>query len=52
MVLAGKLEQPMQPCYDRMTQYLKESEKDYAPTHLLEALESDILIRFGFDFNF
>lgn len=52
MVLAGKLEQPMQPCYDRMTQYLSEAERSWATTQELEKLEHDILIRFGFDFNF
>lgn len=52
MVLAGKLEQPMQPCYDRMTQYLNETERTCATIEKLEKLEYDILIRFGFDFNF
>jgi hypothetical protein len=52
MILAGKLEQPMQPCYDRMTQYLVQSEKDLTTIQNLEAMENEILIRFGFDFNF
>ena len=36
MVLAGKLEQPMQPCYDRMTQYLPDADKEHTTTEKLE----------------
>ena len=52
MILAGKLDQPIQPCYDRMTQFLPDSEKKMTSFDSLEKLERDILVRFGFDFNF
>lgn len=52
ILLAAKLEQPMQPSFSRMISLLSESEKKQITKQDLVALETDILIRFGFDFNF
>lgn len=52
ILLAAKLEQPMQPSFSRMISLLTEQEKKQINKHDLVTLEQDILIRFGFDFNF
>ena len=52
MILAGKLDQPIQPCYDRMTQYLTAAEQKMTSFETLVDMELDVLVRFGFDFNF
>lgn len=52
ILLAAKLEQPMQPSFSRMIALLNENEKKSITKQDLVALELDILIRFGFDFNF
>lgn len=52
MLLAAKLEQPMQPSFSRMLTLLSESEQELVTRQDLVALEADILLTFGFDFNF
>lgn len=52
ILLAAKLEQPMQPSFSRMISLLSDTEKKQITKKDLVDLELDILIRFGFDFNF
>lgn len=52
ILLAAKLEQPMQPSFSRMISLLNDNEKKSISKSDLVNIELDILIRFGFDFNF
>lgn len=52
ILMAAKLEQPMQPSFSRMISLLNDSEKKQITKQDLVHIESDILLRFGFDFNF
>lgn len=50
--MAAKLEQPISPSFTRMISLLGEDEKKLVTKQKLIDLESNILIIFGFDFNF
>jgi hypothetical protein len=50
--LAAKLEQPISPSFTRMISLLTEEEKKLVTKQKLIDLETNILITFGFDFNF
>lgn len=52
MLLAAKLEQPVQPSFARMIIHLTEEEKKIVTKDELAKLEHDILTRLGFEFNF
>lgn len=52
MLLAAKLEQPIQPSYNRMIKLLNKKEKQLVTKEYLEELEYEILFMFGCDFNF
>ena len=52
ILLAAKLEQPMQPSFSRMISLLNDNEKKSITKQDLVNLEYDILMKFGFDFNF
>ena len=52
MLLAAKLEQPISPSFSRMISLLSDDEKKNVSKKQLIELESDILIRMGFDYNF
>jgi len=51
-LMSAKLEQPMSPSFTRMINLLTSEEKKTVSKQQLIYLESDILIRLGFDFNF
>jgi hypothetical protein len=50
--MAAKLEQPISPSFTRMISLLGEDEKKLVTKQKLIDLETNILIIFGFDFNF
>lgn len=50
--MAAKLEQPISPSFTRMISLLTEEEKKSVTKQKLIDLETNILITFGFDFNF
>ena len=50
--MAAKLEQPISPSFTRMISLLGEDEKKLVTKQKLIDIESNILIIFGFDFNF
>lgn len=50
--MAAKLEQPISPSFTRMISLLTEEEKKSVTKQKLMDLETNILIMFGFDFNF
>jgi hypothetical protein len=50
--MAAKLEQPISPSFTRMISLLTEDEKKSVTKQKLIDLETNILIVFGFDFNF
>jgi hypothetical protein len=50
--MAAKLEQPISPSFTRMISLLTEEEKKSVTKQKLIDLETNILIMFGFDFNF
>jgi hypothetical protein len=50
--MAAKLEQPISPSFTRMISLLTEDEKKSVTKQKLIDLETNILIMFGFDFNF
>jgi hypothetical protein len=52
ILLAAKLEQPISPSFTRMISLLTEEEKKLVTKQKLIDLETNILITFGFDFNF
>lgn len=52
MLLAAKLEQPIQPSYNRMIKLLNKKEKQMVGKEQLEELELEIIFMFGCDFNF
>ena len=52
MLLAAKLEQPIQPSYGRMIKLLNKKERQLVTKEQLEELEFQIVFLFGCDFNF
>jgi hypothetical protein len=52
MLMAAKLEQPISPSFLRMINLLSDDEKRDVNKANLIALETDILFKLGFDFNF
>lgn len=52
MLLAAKIEQPIQPSYNRMIKLLNKKEKQLVTKDSLIDLEYEILFMFGCDFNF
>ena len=50
--MAAKLEQPISPSFTRMISLLTEEEKKIVTKQKLIDLEFNILVMFGFDFNF
>ena len=52
MLLAAKLDQPVQPSFARMIVHLSEEDKKFVNKAVLTDLEQDIITRFGFEFNF
>jgi len=52
MLLAAKLDQPVQPSFARMIVHLSEEDKKFVSKAVLTDLEQDIITRFGFEFNF
>lgn len=52
ILMAAKLEQPISPSFTRMISLLTEEEKKLVTKQKLIDLETNILITFGFDFNF
>lgn len=52
MLLAAKIEQPIQPSYNRMIKLLNKKEKQMVTKEELEDLEFEIILMFGCDFNF
>jgi len=52
MLLAAKLDQPVQPSFARMIVHLSEEDKKVGSKAVLTDLEQDIITRFGFEFNF
>lgn len=52
MLLAAKIEQPIQPSYNRMIKLLNKKEKQLVTKESLIDLEYEILFMFGCDFNF
>lgn len=52
VLMSAKLEQPISPSFTRMINLLTPEEKKNVTKQSLIDLESDILIKLGFDFNF
>ena len=52
VLMSAKLEQPISPSFTRMINLLSPDEKKNVTKQSLIDLESDILIKLGFDFNF
>lgn len=52
VLMSAKLEQPISPSFTRMINLLSPEEKKTVTKQSLIDLESDILIKLGFDFNF
>lgn len=52
VLMSAKLEQPISPSFSRMINLLTEEEKKYVTKKSLIELESQILLKLGFDFNF
>jgi len=52
VLMSAKLEQPISPSFTRMINLLTPDEKKTVTKQSLIELESDILIKLGFDFNF
>lgn len=52
MLMAAKLEQPISPSFLRMISLLSEEERRNVTKTNLIALETEILFKLGFDFNF
>lgn len=52
VLMSAKLEQPISPSFTRMINLLSSEEKKNLTKKSLIDLESDILIKLGFDFNF
>ena len=50
--MSAKLEQPISPSFTRMINLLSTEEKKNVTKQALIDLESDILMKLGFDFNF
>lgn len=51
-LMSAKLEQPISPSFTRMINLLSTDEKKIVTKESLIELESDIIIKLGFDFNF
>lgn len=51
-LMSAKLEQPISPSFTRMINLLSSEEKKLVTKENLIELESDIIIKLGFDFNF
>jgi len=52
VLMSAKLEQPISPSFTRMINLLSAEEKKIVTKSSLIDLESDILVKLGFDFNF
>lgn len=52
VLMSAKLEQPISPSFTRMINLLTPEEKKNVTKQSLIDLESDILVKLGFDFNF
>jgi len=52
LLIAAKIDQPISPSFTRMINLLSEEEQKSVTKAKLVALEADILVRMGFDFNF
>ena len=52
VLMSAKLEQPISPSFSRMIGLLTDEEKQYVTKKSLIDLESQILLKLGFDFNF
>lgn len=52
VLMSAKLEQPISPSFTRMINLLSNDEKKSVTKQSLIDMESDILMRLGFDFNF
>jgi len=52
VLMSAKLEQPISPSFTRMINLLSPEEKKNVTKQSLIDLESDILVKLGFDFNF
>ena len=52
VLMSAILEQPISPSYTRMINLLTDEEKQYVSKQSLIDLESQILIKLGFDFYF
>ena len=52
VLMSAKLEQPISPSFTRMINLLTPEEKKNVTKQSLIELESEILIKLGFDFNF
>ena len=52
MLLAAKLKEPVTPSYENMVKFLSNQEMVSVTKEEVNEMEKDILVRFGFDFNF
>jgi hypothetical protein len=52
VLMGAKLEQPISPSFKRMINLLPDYELQHVTKQQLIQLEQDIIIQFGFDFNF
>ena len=52
VLMSAKLEQPISPSFTRMINLLSTEEKKSVTKQSLIDMESDILMKLGFDFNF
>jgi len=50
--MAAKLEEDTSPSFNRMIRLLTHHEQNFVSKKELVELESDIIFKFGFDFNF
>ena len=50
-LMSAKLEQPISPSFNRMVNLLTKDEQKIVTKQNLIQMETDILIKFGFDFN-
>ena len=52
VLLSAKVEQPISPSFNRLISLLTPEEQKYVSKPMLIELESEIIVRMGFDFNF
>ena len=52
LLLAAKLQEMIQPCFQKLINLLSDEEKKNIDKEMLIEMEIDILIRLGFDFNY